>query len=150
MLLIVGRFAHFANTLMYSVQIFHLAMPWTSHADCCRMSYFPSTWSLACHLPPAFHQPTACSGSFQIENLVYKTANEDTSPSVQAMVHPGPAYQLVNASSSANVTCLAVLMWWPGNHSSQPWLSYLMAWKNIVMISAAQHGPKSKPIDAET
>jgi len=86
---------------------------------------------------------------FKIQNLVYKTANECTWPSLQAMICPESAYQLLNALHSANVACLALLIMWPGNHSSQPQLSSLLALKNIGMTFPPQPGPKSNPTEAE-
>lgn len=64
---------------------------------------------------------------------MHQTANECISLSLQAMVCPGCTYQPVNALHSANVACLALVIMWPGNHSAQPWLSSLLAQKNIGM-----------------
>lgn len=52
-------------------------------------------------------------------------------------------YLPVNALHSANTVCLARRIMRPGNHSSQPWLSSLLAQKKIVMTSLPQPGPKS-------
>lgn len=49
----------------------------------------------------------------------------------------------------AGADCLALLIMWPGNHSSQPWLSSLLAPKNIGMTSPPQPGPKCNSTRAE-
>lgn len=49
----------------------------------------------------------------------------------------------------AGAACAAPLMMWPGNHSSKPWLSSLLALKNIRMTSPPQPGPKCNSTEAE-
>lgn len=119
----------------------------TTHPNCCRPSCFLSCWIL--HPRPALPPLAACGGSFQIQNLVYKTANECTSASLKAMFCPGSTSQPVNALHSAKVVCLALLIMWPDNHSSQPWLLSFLALKNIGMTFRPQPGPKSNPNEAE-
>jgi len=95
------------------------------------------------------HHSTPVVAHFKIQNLVSKTANECTSPLLQATACPDSPCQPVNAMHFANVVCLAPLIMWPGNHSSQPWLFSLLALKHIQMTFPPQPGLKSSPTQAE-
>lgn len=98
--------------------------------------------SLRCTLTPRW-QP--CGGSFQIHKPGVLGCKWVRIPipsrprSVQAL-HTSP----VNALHFDNVVCLALLIMWPGNHSSQPRLSSppLLALKNIGMTFSPPPGPK--------
>lgn len=114
----------------------------TTRPNCYGLSCFPASQVFASHSHPSHPPLTACGGSFWIQNPA-KTANVCTFPSLQAVVWPGSTYQSVNALHSAKTVCLAHRIMWPGNHSSQPWLSSLLAQENIVMTSLPQPGPKS-------
>lgn len=123
---------------------FPLNTLYTSGPNSYRLSCFLASQILASHSHPL----TACGGSFWIQNPA-KTANVCTFQSLQAVVCPGSSYQSVEALHSANTVCLARRIMWPGNHSSQPRLSSLLAQKNIVMTSLPQPGPKSGSTEAE-
>lgn len=100
----------------------------TTRPNCYRPSCFLASQVFASHSHPSHPPLTACGGSSWIQ-IPAKTADVCTSPSLQAVVCPASTYQSVNALHSANTVCLARQIMCPGNHSSQPRLSSLLAQK---------------------
>lgn len=76
----------------------------TKHPHCCRLSCFLTSRIPARHRPSTLRQLTACGGSFQIPNLVYKTSN-DFHASRQW------SFQTLHASQSMPGTLLMLSAW---------------------------------------
>lgn len=108
-----------------------------THPNCYKLSRILASW-IFCMLLSYISSPKSGSRGWKWVHIRIPLGHE-----------PSGLYKPVSGLHSTNALSLAFLKMWPGNHSSQPWLSSLLAQKNIRMTSPPQPGPKSNSSEAE-